>query len=89
VYSHQPFGFRYNEPRVGLIVHESEMKVVEKVFRMAAEGLGVMAMRTRLRSEGMPSPKDGEAWDPCMLRIMALATYTDHTAAKRSPYWWH
>jgi hypothetical protein len=40
---------------------------------MAAEGLGVMAMRTRLRSEGIPSPKDGEAWDPCMLRIMAAS----------------
>ncbi len=50
------YGFRYNEARDGLIVCEPEMKVVEKVFRMAAEGLGVTAIRTRLRSEGIPSP---------------------------------
>src|SRR5829696_127422 len=64
------FGFRYNEARDGLIVYEPEMKVVEKVFRMAAEGFGVMAMRTRLRSEGISSPKGGEVWDPRMLRLM-------------------
>ncbi len=67
------YGFRYNGARDGLIVHEPEMKVVEKVFRMAAEGLGVMAMRTRLRSEGIPSPKNGEAWDPRMLRLMVAS----------------
>ena len=64
------YGFRYNEARDGLILHEPEMMVVEQVFRMAAEGLGVMAMRTRLRSEGIPSPKGGEVWDPRMLRLM-------------------
>jgi site-specific DNA recombinase len=51
------YGFRYNEARDGLTVYELEMKVVEKIFRMAAEGLGVMAMRTRLRSEGISSPR--------------------------------
>jgi site-specific DNA recombinase len=67
------YGFRYNEARDGLVVHEPEMKVVEKVFRMAAEGLGVMAMRTRLRSEGISSPKGGEVWDPRMLRLMVAS----------------
>jgi site-specific DNA recombinase len=67
------YGFRYNEARDGLVVHEPEMKVVEKVFRMAAEGLGVMAMRTRLRSEGISSPKGGEVWDPRMLRLMGAS----------------
>jgi hypothetical protein len=67
------YGFRYNEARDGLVVHEPEMKVVEKVFRMAVEGLGVMAMRTRLRSEGIPSPKGGELWHPRMLRLMVAS----------------
>jgi len=67
------YGFRYNEARDGLIVYEPEMKVVEKIFRMAAEGLGVMAMRTRLRSEDISSPKGGEVWDPRMLRLMVAS----------------
>ena len=67
------YGFRYNEARDGLVVHEPEMRVVEKVFRMAAEGLGVMAIRTRLRSEGISSPKGGEVWDPRMLRLMVAS----------------
>jgi site-specific DNA recombinase len=67
------YGFRYNEARDGLTVYEPEMKVVEKIFRMAAEGLGVMAMRTRLRSEGITSPRGGEVWDPRMLRLMVAS----------------
>ena len=67
------YGFRYNEARDGLTVYEPEMKVVEKIFRMAAEGLGVMAMRTRLRSEGISSPSGGEVWDPRMLRLMVAS----------------
>src|SRR5687768_14372788 len=35
-----PYGFRYNEARDGLVVYEPEMVVVEKIFRLAAEGLG-------------------------------------------------
>ena len=74
------YGFRYNEARDGLIVCEPEMKVVEKVFRMAAEELGVMAIRTRLRSEGIPSPKGGKVWDPRVLRHMVASDiYRPHT----------
>ena len=67
------YGFRYNEARDGLVLHEPEMRVVEKIFRMAAEGRGVMAMRTHLRSEGIPSPKGGEVWDTRMLRLMVAS----------------
>jgi site-specific DNA recombinase len=74
------YGFRYNEARDSLIVCEPEMKVVEKVFRMAAEGLGVTAIRTRLRSEGIPSPKGREVWDPRVLRhVVASDIYRPHT----------
>lgn len=67
------YGFRYNEARTDLIVHEPEMEVVEKVFRMAAEGLGVQAMQTRLRREGVPTPKGGKVWDTRMLRKMVAS----------------
>jgi site-specific DNA recombinase len=43
-----PYGFRYNETRDGLIVHEPEALVVEKIFRFAAEGHGTKAIQTRL-----------------------------------------
>ena len=35
-----PYGFRYNEAGDALVVLEPEMAVVEKLFRMAADGLG-------------------------------------------------
>jgi site-specific DNA recombinase len=67
------YGFRYNEARTYLIIHRPEMEVVEKVFRMAAEGLGVRSIQTRLRREGIPSPKGGEAWDTRVLRQMVAS----------------
>jgi len=38
------FGFRFNETDDGLLIYESEMKIVEKIFRMAASGMGPKAM---------------------------------------------
>jgi site-specific DNA recombinase len=38
------------------------MVVVEKIFRMAAEGLGTAAIQSRLYAEGIPAPKGGRAW---------------------------
>ena len=46
------YGFRYNEAKDALIVCEPEMAVVEKVFRLAADGLGQCAIQTRLFREG-------------------------------------
>ena len=51
------YGFRFNAAKDGLVVCEPEMAVVEKIFRMAAEGLGLRAMQTRLRAEGISSPQ--------------------------------
>jgi site-specific DNA recombinase len=42
------YGFRYNEARDALVICESEMAVVEKVLRLAADGLGQHAIHTRL-----------------------------------------
>jgi hypothetical protein len=49
------YGFRYNEVKDALAIHEPEMRVVEKLFRMAAEGLGGRAMQSRLRAAGVPT----------------------------------
>jgi site-specific DNA recombinase len=74
------YGFRYDEARTALLIHEPEMEVVEKVFRMAAEGLGVTAMRTRLGREGIPSPRGEKFWDPRLLRNMVASDmYRPHT----------
>ena len=62
------YGFRFNAAKDGLVVCESEMAVVEKIFRIAAEGLGLRAMQTRLRAEGILSPKGGQTWALRVLR---------------------
>src|SRR5215217_5442441 len=50
------FGFRYDEAGDGLLVHEPEMAIVQKIFRYAAEGVPVRAIQARLYSEGIPAP---------------------------------
>ncbi len=75
-----PYGFRYNETRDALIVHETEALVVEKIFRLAAEGHGTKAIQTRLYREGVPSPTGKEAWHrPVLKRMVASDTYKPHT----------
>jgi site-specific DNA recombinase len=75
-----PFGFDYNEARDGLVINESEMAIVEKIFRMAAEGLGTTAMQSRLRSEAVPSPNGGKVWaHPILRRIVFNDVYKPHS----------
>lgn len=63
-----PYGFRYNETFDALAIHEAEMPVVEKVFRMAASGLGPGAIQTRLHAEDVPSPTGKRLWQRQVLR---------------------
>ncbi len=55
VVTRPPYGFRYGERGDALVVHEPEMAVVEKMFRLAAERLGPNAIQTRLYREGVPT----------------------------------
>jgi site-specific DNA recombinase len=74
------YGFRYNEARDALIVCEPEMAVVEKVLRLAADGLGQSAIQTRLFREGVPSPTGKPQWDWRMIkRIVYNDAYRPHT----------
>src|SRR3712207_3815795 len=38
------YGFRLNQAKDGLVIYEPEMVIVEKIFRMAAEGFGAAAI---------------------------------------------
>src|SRR4051794_34650361 len=62
------YGFRYNETRDGLLIHEPEMVMVEKIFRLVAVGVPVRAVQARLYTEGIPAPKGGPLWDDRALR---------------------
>src|SRR5215218_5864197 len=74
------YGFRYNEARDALIVCEPEMAVVEKVLRLAADGLGHNAIQTRLFREGVPSPTGKPEWDWSMIKkIVYNDAYRPHT----------
>jgi len=80
VVSRPAYGFRYNEARDALIVCEPEMAVVEKVLRLAADGLGQNAIQTRLFREGVPSPTGKPQWDWRMIkRIVYNDAYRPHT----------
>src|SRR5215211_2048094 len=51
-----PYGFRYNEARDALVIQVPERQVVERIFRLAADGRGAKAIQTRLYREAVPSP---------------------------------
>jgi hypothetical protein len=61
-------------------VYEPEMVVAERVFRMAAEGLGPQAIQTRLHDEGTPSPTGDPLWPRRTLeQILRSDLYKAHT----------
>jgi site-specific DNA recombinase len=75
-----PYGFKYNEARDALVVHEPERRVVENIFRLAAEGYGTTAIQSRLYREGIPSPTGKEVWYRPVLKRMVLSDiYKPHT----------
>jgi site-specific DNA recombinase len=75
-----PYGFRYNEARDALVIHEPERRVVERIFRLAAEGRGTKAIQTRLYRESVPSPTGKELWHRPVLKRMVLSDiYKPHT----------
>jgi site-specific DNA recombinase len=73
------YGFRYNETRDGLLIHEPEMVVVEKIFRLVADDVPVRAVQARLYTEGIPAPKGGPLWDDRVLRrLITNDVYRPH-----------
>jgi site-specific DNA recombinase len=74
------YGFRFNETRDGLLINEPEMRVVDKIFRLAADGVPVRAIQARLYTEGIPAPKGGSLWDDRVLRrLITNDVYRPHS----------
>jgi site-specific DNA recombinase len=75
-----PYGFRYNAAGDGLVIHEPEMAVVGRIYRMAAEGLGPQAIQTRLFDEDTPSPTGDVLWPrQTVERVLWSDLYKAHT----------
>jgi len=75
-----PYGFNYNESRDGLVIHEPEMVVVEKIFRLAAEGFGTSTIQSRLYHENILSPKGARSWQRSFIkRVVMNDLYLPHT----------
>ncbi len=75
------FGFRFNEANDQLVIHEPEMQIVEKIFRMAAEGMGPKAIQTQIYHEGIPSPTGKAMWPHRIIKTQLLLNdlYRPHT----------
>src|SRR5215218_347883 len=81
------FGFRFNETDDGLVIYEREMRIVEKIFSMAASGMGPKAMQTRLYAEGIPSPTGKAMWPHRILKVQMVVNdlYKPHTRNELLP----
>jgi DNA invertase Pin-like site-specific DNA recombinase len=51
------FGFRFDDENDNLLVYDPEMWIVERIFGMAAEGMGPKSIQTRLYAEECPRPR--------------------------------
>jgi site-specific DNA recombinase len=72
--------YGFNETRDGLLINEPEMRVVDKIFRLAADGVPVRAIQARLYTEGIPAPKGGSLWDDRVLRrLITNDVYRPHS----------
>ncbi len=61
------YGFRYNAARDGYTVHEQEMRVVRRIFRMIGEGTSVNGTKVALEAANVPPPR-GVHWQRTFIR---------------------
>jgi len=74
------YGFKYNAARDGFVIHEQEMLVVERVFRLTAQGLGVKAIQSRLYKEGVLTQNGRRVWRRSMIqRMIRNDAYKPHS----------
>src|SRR5829696_913393 len=81
------YGFKFNDTKDGLLVHQPEMRIVEKIFKMAASGMGPKAMQTRLYAESIPSPTGKAMWPHRILKVQMVLNdlYKPHTYDEMAP----
>ena len=75
------YGFRYNAARDNYLVHEEEMRIVRRVFRMVgAEGRPMNAVKKAFDREEVPTPGGAGFWYQTYLRRMIRDdVYRPHT----------
>jgi site-specific DNA recombinase len=74
------YGFCFDATGDGLVIHEPEMAVVEKIFRLAADGLGPRAIQRRLLSERIPTAEGKQVWAPRTIKkVLTNDVYRPHT----------
>jgi hypothetical protein len=65
--------------------YEPEMLIVEKIFRLAEEGLGTSAIQRRLYNEKVPSPEGKGSWSRRSIKQLVMSdVYKSHTLRKIS-----
>ena len=76
-----PYGFSFNGNRTNLVVNDSEMFTVRRVFEMAGcRGMSLNAARRALEDDGVLTPRGRREWQRIVLRDMILNDlYRPHT----------
>ncbi len=67
-----PYGFRYTA-NAGIVLHDPEMEVLDRIFCWAADGLGSRAIQGRLMKEGIPSPSGKQGWSKTTVKRLVLS----------------
>ena len=66
------YGFNINASRDGYEVDEERMRIVRRIFREVAEGSTLRAIKLKLESEGIPTPRGARFWDRSFFRNCVL-----------------
>ncbi len=81
VCSRPPYGFRVDASGKRLVIHEPELPVIWQIFRLAAEGFGLLAIQSRLYHEGVLSPTGKPLWDLQMIKkLVENDAYKPHSS---------
>jgi site-specific DNA recombinase len=67
------YGFRYNDARENYIVDEEAMQTVRRIFYMVGvEGCSLRAVRKKLQTAGIPTPRNKEYWSRTFIRRVIM-----------------
>jgi site-specific DNA recombinase len=75
------YGFEFNAKRDNYVVHEEEMAILRRIFRMVgAEGYAIHAVKKVFDREGVPTPNGARYWGKTFIRrIVDDDVYKPHT----------
>ncbi len=78
-----PFGFSYNAERDNYVVKADEMRVIERIFSMVAEGAAINAVKKVFDRERVPTPGGARFWSEVMVRkILKNDVYKPHSCSE-------